>query len=73
MNLPCKFIESVGFLHESFAPHPHPHAPGASLLDYAIVVVATLIAAYTLVRAAQVTFRPEETDPNHIKRTILEE
>jgi len=73
MSLPLSVVGMLGLLHESLVRHAHPHAPGPTLVEYAIVVVATLITAYVLVRAAQMTVRPGENEPQHIKRAILEE
>ena len=47
--------------------------PPASAIEYVLVGIATVVAAYALVLAVRMTLQPGEGDPNHIKRTILED
>lgn len=51
----------------------HAHRQAASPLEYVAVAVAAVITAYALVRTVQATIRPGESEPDHIKRTVLDE
>ncbi|MCL6482391.1 MAG: hypothetical protein K6U02_11765 [Firmicutes bacterium] len=56
-----------------FWQHAHVPAEKPLLIEYGVVAVACVVCAYALVRAVQWTVRPGEQNPDHIKRTILEE
>ena len=52
------------------------HAAGAfhaSAFEYILVFVAAVVMVWTLVLALRYTVRPRETDPEHIKRRILDD
>lgn len=53
--------------------HAHSPAEKPLLIEYVVVAFACVVCAYALVRAVQWTVRPGEQNPDHIKRTILED
>lgn len=53
--------------------HAHSAAEKPLLIEYVVVAFACVVCAYALVRAVQWTVRPGEQNPDHIKRTILED
>ena len=62
-------IESILAQHAGMHSMPAPVSP----VEYVLVAIAVVTAAYALVAAVRMTFRPGETEPNHIKRVILDD
>lgn len=52
---------------------PHEHFQGLSVLEWALTLAAALAAAWCIWLAVRYTLRPGETEPDHIKRLILDE
>ena len=53
--------------------HEHMSSAPRSFVEYVIVGIAAVIMVWTLVKATQWTISPGEHDPDHIKRTILDD
>lgn len=51
----------------------HHAAAPPGLLSYLIVAVAVAVVAWVFYLAIRMTVSPGETEPDHIKRTILED
>ncbi len=66
-------MTEVSFLLSSSWQHAHSAAEKPLLIEYVVVAFACVVCAYALVRAVQWTVRPGEQNPDHIKRTILED
>ena len=48
-------------------------ASHAFAFEYVLVFAAAIVLVWTLVLALRYTVRPRETDPDHIKRRILDD
>lgn len=56
----------------ALAAHVHDLS-GLTTLEWGIVIGSGVFVAWVLWRAIRLTLDPGETDPGHIKRSILEE
>lgn len=54
------------------SPEGHQHQPGG-WLDYIISGVGAVIVVIVIYSAVRYFVRPQETEPDHIKRKVLEE
>jgi hypothetical protein len=55
------------------AEHAHASWEDFDALAWILVVGAALVAAWVIWKAVRYTFEPGETEPDHIKRSILDE
>ena len=56
----------------SLAAHVHDLS-ALTPLQWVLVVLSALLVVWVIWRAVVLTVRPNEDDPNHIKRSILDE
>jgi len=54
------------------AAHDHD-VSGFGVIEWTLVAVAGLFVAWVIYRAVVLTIRPGEDDPDHIKRSILDD
>jgi hypothetical protein len=55
------------------ASHPHLDLASWSALEWVAVAVAAVAVVWSIWRSVRLTLRPGETEPDHIKRSVLVE